>query len=98
MLVRIVKMSFYKKNVDVFLQNFEDNKTKIKAFKGCTFLALYQAKEDPSVFFTYSYWESDSDLQDYRKSKDFKSLWRQLKPLFSIRPEAWSVNKLEALD
>lgn len=98
MLVRIVKMGFYKQNVDVFLQNFEDNKTTIRAFNGCTFLALYQAKEDPTVFFTYSHWESDSQLQDYRQSKGFRTLWSQLKPLFSMRPEAWSVDKLEALD
>jgi len=98
MLVRIVKIGFYKQNVDVFLKHFEDNKTKIRAFNGCTFLALYQAKEDPTVFFTYSYWESDSQLQNYRQSKDFRALWSQLKPLFSMRPEAWSVNKLETLD
>lgn len=98
MLVRIVKMGFYKQNIDVFLQKFENNKTEIRAFNGCTFLALYQATDNPTVFFTYSYWESDSQLQAYRQSKAFRTLWKQLKPLFSIRPEAWSVNKLETLD
>jgi len=98
MLVRIVKLGFYKQNIDVFLNNFENNKAKIRAFDGCTFLELYRDKNNPGIFFTYSYWESDAHLQAYRKSAIFKSAWRTIKPLFSIRPEAWSVDKLETLD
>lgn len=98
MLVRIVKLGFYRQNVEVFLENFEKNKSKIRGFKGCTFLELYRSKDDPTLFFTYSYWESDSHLQEYRQSPDFKALWSKLKPLFSSRPEAWSVDKLETLN
>jgi quinol monooxygenase YgiN len=98
MLVRIVKLGFYRQNAEVFLELFENNKVKIRAFNGCTFLELYRSKEDPTLFFTYSYWESDSQLQEYRQSPNFKALWRKLKPLFSMRPEAWSVEKIDILD
>lgn len=97
MLVRIVKMGFYKQNIKVFLQNFEDTKTRIRAFEGCILLELYRDKNDPSIFFTYSYWESDEAIEKYRKSELFNSVWSKVKPLFSIRPEAWSVDKLESL-
>lgn len=98
MLVRIVKMGFYKQNVEVFLENFEATKTKIRAFEGCTFLELYRDKNDPSIFFTYSYWESEEALQNYRKSELFIGVWGLTKPLFSIRPEVWSVEKMETLE
>lgn len=98
MLVRIVKMGFYKQNIEVFLQNFDDTKTKIRAFEGCSFLELYRDKKDPSIFFTYSYWESEEALEKYRKSELFNSIWSKIKPLFSIRPEAWSIDKMETLD
>ncbi len=91
-------MGFHQQNIEVFLQNFEKNKTKIRAFEGCTFLELYRDKNDTSIFFTYSYWKSDEALENYRESELFKSVWSKVKPLFSIRPEAWSVDKLERLE
>lgn len=91
-------MGFYKQNVEVFLENFDNTKTRIRAFEGCTFLELYRDKNDPSVFFTYSHWESEEALENYRKSELFNTVWSKVKPLFSIRPEAWSVDKLESLE
>ena len=98
MLVRIVKMGFYKQNIEVFLQNFDDTKTRIRAFEGCSFLELYRDKKDPGIYFTYSHWESEEALEIYRKSELFNTVWSKVKPLFSIRPEAWSVDKMETLE
>jgi len=98
MLVRIVKMGFYKQNIEVFLQNFEATKTRIRAFEGCHFLELYRDKKDPSIFFTYSFWDSEEALETYRKSELFNTVWSKVKPLFSMRPEAWSVDKMETLE
>lgn len=91
-------MGFYKQNVEGFLQNFEDTKTNIRAFEGCEFLELYRDKNDPCIFFTYSYWESEAALENYKKSDLFNTIWGKVKPLFSIRPEAWSVDKMETLE
>ncbi|MDC1197349.1 antibiotic biosynthesis monooxygenase [Algibacter sp.] len=98
MLVRIVKMGFYKQNIEVFIQNFEATKTRIRAFEGCDFLELYRDKKDPSIFFTYSFWDSEEALETYRQSELFNTVWSKVKPLFSIRPEAWSVDKMETLE
>jgi len=93
MFVRIVKMGFKNENIVTFLKNFNDNKTKIRAFKGCNFLELYRDKNNPTIFFTYSYWETETDLERYRQSDLFKTVWSKTKPLFNIKPEAWSVDK-----
>jgi len=82
----------------VFLQNFEATKTRIRAFEGCHFLELYRDKKDPSIFFTYSFWDSEEALETYRNSELFNTVWSKVKPLFSIRPEAWSVDKMETLE
>ena len=98
MFVRIVKMGFHEDHIDTFLANFEANKTKIRAFEGCQFLELYRDKTDPSIFFTYSYWETEDHLEAYRHSDLFKNVWAKTKPLFNRPPEAWSVDKLVVLD
>ncbi len=97
MLVRIVKMSFDPKKIEDFLANFETNKSKIRQFNGCQFLELYRDKHNTNVFFTYSYWNSEQDLEHYRHSDLFKGVWAKTKPLFNAKPEAWSVDKIVSL-
>ncbi|MBD3863843.1 MAG: heme-degrading monooxygenase HmoA [Olleya marilimosa] len=97
MFVRIVKLSFAEENIATFLANFETVKFKIRNFKGNQLLELYQDKTNPNVFFTYSYWDNESDLENYRNSDLFKGVWAKTKPLFNAKPEAWSVDKLASL-
>ena len=96
MFVRIVKMGFYEQNIETFLSNFDKNKARIRGFEGCEFLELYRDKNDPTIFFTYSYWTSEDALEKYRTSDLFKGVWSVTKPLFSMPAEAWSVDKLES--
>ncbi|NLN24328.1 MAG: antibiotic biosynthesis monooxygenase [Bacteroidetes bacterium] len=97
MFTRIVKMEFQKNEIPAFLENFEKVKHKIRAFPGCLFLELYQDKEDKSVFFTYSKWNATADLENYRQSELFKSVWSFTKPKFKNKAQAWSVNTLHSL-
>lgn len=97
MFVRIVKMSFDNTKIEAFLNDFHQIKDKIRAFKGCQFLELYQDKENTNIFFTYSYWNTEQDLNNYRKSDLFINVWAKTKTLFNAKPEAWSVNKLVSL-
>ncbi|MDT0607810.1 putative quinol monooxygenase [Croceitalea rosinachiae] len=93
MLVRIVKLTFKTENISSFESLFEETKKNIRNFEGCTLLELYQDQKHPNIFFTYSYWENANNLESYRKSEFFKSVWSQTKVLFDAKPEAWSVTK-----
>ena len=97
MLVRIVKMSFYPEHIETFLTNFEKKKEFIRKSKGCNLLELYREQHNSSVFFTYSYWDSEKDLNNYRNSQLFKEIWSNTKILFNLKPEAWSVDKISRL-
>jgi hypothetical protein len=98
MLVRIVKLTFKKENIASFEAIFENNKKKIRQVEGCTFLELLQSREDENIFFTHSYWNSSADLDNYRNSEFFKSVWQQTKLLFGEKPEAWSLVKKETIN
>lgn len=97
MFVRIVKMDFNPNKISDFLEIFNTNKLKIRAFTGCQFLELYQDKTKPNIFFTYSYWEDESALEKYRNSELFIKVWSQTRLLFNNKPEAWSVDKVASL-
>lgn len=97
MFVRIVKMEFNKEKTEEFLANFNAKKEQIRNSKGCQLLELYRDKDNPTIFFTYSYWETEQDLENYRNSDLFKTVWAQTKILFNQKPEAWSVDKTVSL-
>lgn len=97
MFVRIVKLSFQPEKIDTFLSNFKNDKNNIRNFKGCRLLELYRDKTNTNVFFTYSYWETEQDLENYRNSDLFKGIWAKTKIFFNDKPEAWSVDKLASL-
>lgn len=97
MLVRIVKLSFHEEKIPAFLENFELMKEKIRNAPGNRFLELYQDKNNKCIFFTYSYWETEEDLENYRNSELFYDIWTYTKQFFNDKPEAWSVDKLASL-
>lgn len=97
MFIRIVKMSFEEDKINLFLENFNTNKEKIRNFEGCSLLQLLRDKNNPSLFFTYSYWKSEKHLEAYRNSELFQSVWKKTKVLFNNKPEAWSVDTVESL-
>ena len=91
MIVRIVQMTFRENAVKDFTDLFDERMQTIRAFRGCTHLELWQDTERENVFFTYSIWQSQTDLDHYRFSNFFKDTWGKAKALFSEKPKAWSV-------
>jgi hypothetical protein len=94
MIKRIVKMSFKPENIEAFKLIFETNWQKIKGFEGCEYVELLQDKNNPQIFFTYSLWQSEEHLNNYRNSELFNGVWAATKALFNAKPEAWSVDQL----
>jgi heme-degrading monooxygenase HmoA len=91
MIIRIVQMEFEEKLVRDFLKIFAANREKIRSFPGCTHLQLLQGEADPCVFFTYSHWDVEDDLNTYRNSDLFRGVWRSTRKLFRSAPKAWSL-------
>jgi len=93
MIIRIVKMSFIPEQVDNFVALFNKNKEHIRNFDGCHHLQLLRDIQEPNQFFTYSHWETETHLNNYRNSALFKDIWANTKVKFNQKPEAWSVTE-----
>ena len=94
-LIRVVRMTFRPEEVSAFLENFEAHKVLIRNFAGCQHLELWQDQNQKNIFVTYSFWESEAALNQYRDSQLFKSVWTFTKALFSEKPQAWSTKKIQ---
>lgn len=90
MITRLVKMNFRPESIQEFIQLFESVREDIKASPGCLQLDLLQDKNHKEVFFTYSLWSGEYDLNTYRESPLFKKTWSETKMLFNAKPEAWT--------
>ena len=95
MIKRIVRMSFHPGHIEQFKGIFRDNWQHISSFPGCSHVELLQDENNPSVFFTYSLWESEEAINRYRDSELFGRVWSATKALFNAKPEAWTVRQLE---
>jgi quinol monooxygenase YgiN len=83
-------MTFRTDRVETFLAMFDEAAPRIRAFPGCSRLALLQDLHHSSVLTTVSHWDDDAALQRYRSSTLFRATWRRTKPLFAAPAEASS--------
>lgn len=93
MITRIVKLHFQEDKISDFLAFFETIKYHVAGFKNCHGMKLLQDIKNPNIVFTYSKWESEQDLNNYRDSELFGTVWPTIKPWFKEKAEAWSVDE-----
>jgi heme-degrading monooxygenase HmoA len=98
MITRFVKMTFREEKVQDFLKVFEASKNKIRNFPGCEHVELLSDVNDPRIYFTFSKWRSEDDLNKYRYSELFKITWSNTKIHFEEKPEVWSLTLLSVPD
>lgn len=94
MITRIVKMNFKASEIENFLTIFNQSKNEIRNMPGCNHLELWNSQTDATVFYTYSIWDSENDLNNYRNSELFQSVWPATKALFASKAEASILNVL----
>jgi quinol monooxygenase YgiN len=93
MIIRIVKIHFKENHLNDFFALFETVKWQVASFPECHGMKLLQDKNNPSIVMTYSLWESEAALENYRKSDLFSSIWPNIKPWFEEKAEAWTVEE-----
>lgn len=93
MITRIVKLQFQEDKITDFLAFFDTIKYKVANYENCHGMKLLQDIHHPSIIFTYSLWESETDLNNYRNSELFGNVWTTIKPWFSTKAEAWSIHE-----
>jgi heme-degrading monooxygenase HmoA len=84
-------MYFTETGVDPFLEIFNQHKNAIRHFPGCSHLELLKDPKDPSCYTTLSHWDKHESLECYRNSELFANVWRSVKPLFSEKTRAFSL-------
>lgn len=91
-MIRIVKLTFEENKITDFLTFFDSIKHIVNNFPGCNGMKLLQDIHNPHIIMTYSLWEEEQDLENYRVSPEFQRIWGTIKPWFSTKAEAWSVD------
>lgn len=89
-MIRIVKLTLDPEKLDDFIKHFDTVKNDINTFPGCLGMQLLTDKNKKGVVFTYSKWENEAALENYRNSTLFQSIWPTVKQWFVAKPEASS--------
>jgi len=94
MIIRIVKLTMREEEVDTFITYFATVCDTIRHQQGCNLLQAWHDINQPTVFFTYSLWDSEEDLNRYRDSAFFVQFWKTVKQWFGAKAEVWSFDKI----
>ena len=92
MITRLVKLTLQPDKASQFEAIFYNTQSLIENSAGCRKTSLFKVAGAESQYFTISYWNSEQNLQDYRASDLFRNVWSTVKPLFSAKAEAWTLN------
>jgi len=90
MINRIVKLTFKPEHITEFKEFVKTAQVEIRKTEGCSHLNILQDIKSPNIFFTYSHWQDEVALNNYRKSEFFRVIWPKTKQWFDAKPEAWS--------
>ena len=88
MITRIVRLTIQENHIDDFAVFSEQIKTTIQSFSGCSELKILHNNYKPEIFMTYSIWDNEAALNEYRKSEFFLKIWPKAKLWFSAKPSA----------
>ena len=84
-------MEINESDIDSYMALVQSVLDRIKNFKGCQSVNIFNDKDVPNRFFSYSTWESEEHLDAYRDSELFKITWSELKTFFKSPAQAWTV-------
>ena len=90
MILRTVHMHFRPEAVPAFMALFETHRDAIAAQPGCQGVHLIQSSAAPERLGTVSIWDTEADLDAYRHSALFGTVWPATKALFASNPSAES--------
>ena len=94
MITRLVKLNLQPAKAEEFEMVFSQTQKLIENFDGCQKTNLFKVAGTESEYFTISYWDSEQELENYRTSDLFRSVWSKVKPLFAEKAAAWTLNEV----
>ena len=89
-LQRIVKMTFKEERCADFEAYFNEIKDQVGNQLGCHGVKLLKDISGSGIYFTYSIWDTEADLNAYRHTELFGQVWPKVKAWFADKPDAWS--------
>lgn len=88
MIIRKVDLEIDPSKLDEFEEIFTSRNPSLNKVKGCHRVELIKHPELEFAYSTLSMWDSEDDLNNYRKSEYFGETWMKLKPLFTAKAKA----------
>jgi len=91
-ITRIVKLTFKPEHISDFETFYATIRDKVASQPGCNGVTFLKEQNNTGVFFTYSNWNSEEDLNTYRNTPVFGQIWPTIKVWFGAKAEAWTLD------
>ncbi len=93
-MVRLVKLKFRTGKKEAFILTFKAHEMIMKEVEGCNHIELWQDHHNADTMMTYSIWDSERHLNNYRRSETFHHVWSIVKPFFAEPAQVTNLGKV----
>ncbi len=94
MILRVVKMKVDLRKIDafkLFMDNLHDEKLRLA---GCLHFDYFNERQNPSIYYSYTIWEHEKYLKQYKKTEFSKEVLQTLRDLCVEEPQAWTIQNV----
>ncbi len=94
MILRVVKLKVDPRKMEafqLFMENLHDEKLRLN---GCLHFDFFNERQNPNIFYSYTIWEHEKFLKQYKKTDLFKEVVQTLRELCIDEPQAWTIQNV----
>ncbi len=87
-------MTLKEAHVDSFKKRIPIISIEVRRVSGCMHNDIFRDKNKDNVFYSYTIWNSEEDIEKYLNSQYYKEIWNDLWDYFKIEPQAWKIDNI----
>ena len=96
MIKRVVRLTLKDDaSINAFQEIYRSRNPFTKGVKGCREVKVLKDVDHDDVYYTFSIWDSNEDLEAYRQSNYFAETWPMVKAQLAKRAEAFSMTEID---
>ena len=94
MIIRVVKIPIKDASINSFIKRIPIISNEVRRVSGCIHNDIFRDKMKENIFYSYTIWNSDEDIEKYLGSQYYKDIWGDLWDYFEGTPKSWKIDNI----
>lgn len=87
-------MTVKEQYIDSFRKRVPVISNEVRRVSGCMHNDIFRDRNNDNIFYSYTIWSSEEDIERYLKSMYYKEIWGDIWDYFKKEPMAWKIDNM----